>query len=201
MRIPHAIAMLAAGMCATGVAAQTGQPGSVGAKPAPVVAKPAPAAARPLTREEQVKGAQQVVARGAQISRRVGGLLGEARKDGDIIRLTCLNDKLTQVNANLRNAQKRAKVLADTGDAERRAHEYTVVTVLGRRLRVLEQESNQCIGQEMFETGTTRVTTEIDASKIPPEDASMVPIVAPPTLPSFPPAILTGMPEPATRQM
>lgn len=193
MRIPHAIAMLAAGMCATGVAAQAGS--------VPAPGQPQGAAPRPLTREEQVKGAQQVVARGAQISRRVGGLLAEARKDGDIIRLTCLNDKLTQVNANLRNAQKRAKALAETGDAERRTHEYTVVVVLGRRLGVLEQESNQCIGQEMFETGTTRVTTEIDASKIPPEDPSMVPIVAPPTLPTFPPAILTGMPEPATGQM
>jgi hypothetical protein len=195
MRTIHAIAVLAAGMWAAAALAQGG------ARPPVPVGKPQGSALRPMTREEQVKGAQQVVARGAQISRRVGAHLGEARKDGDIIRLTCLNDKLTQVNANLRNAQKRTKVLVETGDGERRRHEYTVVVVIGRRLGVLEQESNQCIGQEMYETGTTRVTTEIDPSKIPPEDPSMVPIVAPPSLPSFPPAVLIGMPEPATGQM
>ena len=196
MRSIHAIAMFAAWLGASGVLAQTGAAGKIGLGQTQAQATPA---LRPLTREEQVKGALRIVARGAQISRRVGGLLGEARKDADIIRLTCLNDKLTQVNANLRNAQKRSKALADTGDPDRRTHEYTVILVLGQRFVVLEQESNQCVGQELFATGTTRVTTEIDKSKIPDEDPTMLPVVLPPSLPAYTPPTLTGMPiEPAS---
>lgn len=157
-----------------------------------------------VTPAEQVKTAQAVVARGARLGRRVGDMLAEARREADMIRLGCLNDKLTQVNANLRNAQKRAKAVEEALDAERRQHEYTVVLVLRRRFDVLDQEANQCVGQELYEPGMTRVTTEIDPSRIPDEDPSLVPVVAPPDLPATPPPVLTGEtepPPPVTPQM
>jgi hypothetical protein len=110
------------------------------------------------------------------------------------MRVTCLNDKLTQVNANLRTAGARSDSLREAvqmNDDARRNHEFTVMTVLGQKFRTLEQEANQCIGQDIFETGTTRVETTIDP-ETPEEDPSTVnafpeipvPFIPPPASPT-----------------
>jgi hypothetical protein len=44
-----------------------------------------------------------------------------------------------------------------------------VLTVLATKFNTLEQEANQCIGQDIFETGPTEVTTIID-DDVPEED-------------------------------
>lgn len=137
-----------------------------------------------LTPQEQVAEAQATEERGTQISRRVLNMLDEARRERDIIRVTCLNDKLTQINAHLRTLQQRRENLqeaVDTGDESRRNHEYTVITVLGQHFRTLEQEAAACIGQDIFETGTTRVVTTIDPST-PEEDL----VIQDPGLPEVP---------------
>lgn len=142
-----------------------------------------------LTPEEQVAEAQQIQERGMQISRRIQTMLDEARRERDIIRVTCLNDKLTQVNANLRTLEDRMENLqqgVQAQDASRRNHEFTVITVLGQKFNVLEQEANQCIGQDLFETGATRVETSVDPDS-PTEDPSVVPEVQPPGVPIIPP--------------
>lgn len=142
-----------------------------------------------LTPEEQLAEAQAIDERGSQISRRVLSMLDEARRERDIIRVTCLNDKLTQINAHRRTLESRLRNLQEantTGDSERRNHEFTVITVLGQHFRTLEQEANACIGQDIFETGTTRVVTDIDPST-PDEDLIVLP-VDPPEVPFIPPA-------------
>ncbi|MDH5674615.1 MAG: hypothetical protein OEZ06_20980 [Myxococcales bacterium] len=131
----------------------------------------------PTSKEEQVQKGQEVVKRGTVLSKRVAQLLHEARNDGDIIKTTCLNDKLTQINANLRNAQERLEGLKEAADSERQLHEYTVLSVLRQKFQVLDQEASQCVGQDLFDTGTTRVTTEVDAASATSEgDPSQPPI-------------------------
>ena len=142
-----------------------------------------------LTPEEQVAEAERIEEHGVQISRRVMAMLDEARRERDIIRVTCLNDKLTQVNAHLRTLQSRRENLQEavnTADESRRNHEFTVITVLSQHFRTLEQEANACISQDIFETGTTRVVTDIDPST-PEEDLAVqeppgpgVPFIPPP---------------------
>ena len=142
-----------------------------------------------LSPEEQMTEAQQTERRGLEISRRVSAMLDEARRENDIIRVTCLNDKLTQINAHLRTLQSRRENLQEaiqTGDDGRRNHEFTVITVLGQHFTTLEQEANQCIGQDIFETGTTQVVTTIDPST-PEEDPSNIPTPPPPSVPFIPP--------------
>lgn len=141
-----------------------------------------------MTAEEQLGEAQSIEERGTQISRRVLGMLDEARRERDIIRVTCLNDKLTQINAHRRTLESRMRNLQEantTGDSERRNHEFTVITVLGQHFRTLEQEANSCIGQDIFETGTTRVVTDIDPST--PEEDLVVAPTEPPVVPFIPP--------------
>lgn len=117
-----------------------------------------------LTGPEQLAEAEKVDKKANQISRRIQAMLAQARRDKDIIRVTCLNDKLTQVDANLRTLQERIgnlQAAVQSSDTDRRDHEYTVITVLAQKFTVLEQEANQCVGQDIFETGATRVVTQI----------------------------------------
>jgi hypothetical protein len=147
-----------------------------------------------LSAEEQLAEAQQTERRGLEISRRVSAMLDEARRENDIIRVTCLNDKLTQINANLRTLEARLQNLRDAidaGDTGRRNHEFTVTTVLAQNFNVLENEANACIGQDIFETGATRVVTTIDP-ETPEEDpmnlaepVTEVPFMPPPESPSM----------------
>jgi hypothetical protein len=147
-----------------------------------------------LSGTEQLAESERIGTRAVQTSRRVQQMLDEARRERDIIRVTCLNDKLTQVNANLRGVETRSESLREAvqmNDDDRRNHEFTVLTVLGQKFRTLEQEANQCLGQDIFETGTTRVETSIDPAT-PEEDPSAVtsypevpvPFIPPPASPT-----------------
>ncbi|MCB9591657.1 MAG: hypothetical protein H6719_02890 [Sandaracinaceae bacterium] len=138
--------------------------------------------------QERLDEASTIVQRGDSISRRVLAQLDEARRERDIIRVTCLNDKLTQINAHRRSASDRFERLNDAdqiGDRERAQHEYTVITVLGQQFRVLEAEANGCIGQDIFETGTTRIVTDIDPAT--PDEGLEIQEPPDPEIPSVPP--------------
>jgi len=142
-----------------------------------------------LSGAQQIAEAQTIATRGEQISRRVSTMLDDARREQDIIRVTCLNDKLTQINANNRTVGQRIESLqaaVDSSDPDRRNHEYTVLTVLGQKFSVLDQEANQCISQDIFETGATQVTTEIDPAT-PDEDPSNMPQTPDLPTPTIPP--------------
>lgn len=141
-----------------------------------------------LTPAEQVAEAQSIEERGTQISRRVLTMLDEARRERDIIRVTCLNDKLTQINAHRRTLEQRRGNLQEAvnvGDESRRNHEFTVITVLGQHFRTLEQEANACIGQDIYETGATRVVVDIDPST--PEENLLIQDPGQPEVPFIPP--------------
>jgi hypothetical protein len=141
-----------------------------------------------LTPAEQQAETGQIEERGTQISRRVMSMLDEARRERDIIRVTCLNDKLTQINAHRRTLESRVSNFREAigvGDESRRNHEYTVITVLGQHFRTLEQEAGACIGQDMFETGTTRVVVDVDPST--PDENMMLQEPPGPEVPFIPP--------------
>jgi hypothetical protein len=149
---------------------------------------PATTPEAPPKPEDLVAEGEGILRRGMAISKAVHTMLESARKDADIIRITCLDDKLTQINANLRNAETRIDALRKAVDADRRIHEYTVLSVIGNKLEVLDQEAHQCVGEAMYETGETTVVTEIDTDMLPFEETpSTPPVVLPPSLPALPP--------------
>jgi len=117
-----------------------------------------------LSPDVQIEEGKSVVAYGNNLNERITNTLNDARKESDIIRITCLNDKLTQINANLRNAQQRLEALTSAVDRDTRNHEYLVLMVLKQKFKTLDQEAGQCVGQDIFETGNTQVTTEVDPS-------------------------------------
>ncbi len=143
-----------------------------------------------LTPEEQLAEAEHIQTNAHGLQRRVMGMLDEGRREGDVVRVTCVDDKLTQINAHIETLDERIVSLQEAVtllDVGRRNHEYTVITVLGQTFEQLERDANLCVGQSMFETGTTRVVTEIDPNA-PTGDVSLTPVIADQAIPYIPPA-------------
>lgn len=118
--------------------------------------------------------------------------LSSAREQRDVVKVLCLNDKLTQINVAVRSAQDRGTSLraaVSRNDKERSRHEFTVLRVLRDRVRTLVSESNQCIGEEVGFVGESKVTANIDPN-IPAVDPTEVPgdntIVSTPPVTSSP---------------
>jgi hypothetical protein len=146
------------------------------------------AEAPPSTPEELKRQGTEIVSHGAAVSQQVQKLLEAARSDDDMIKTGCLDGKLAQINAIQRIAEKRLETLTTTVDAARRNHEFIVLTVLGQKLQVLDQEASQCNGQNMYDTGETTVEMVIDGETIKFEDnPSDVAPPPPPTLDTVPP--------------
>jgi hypothetical protein len=139
------------------------------------------------TTAEQTATVRAAVQRGSSLALRISTMLEEARREQDIIRVTCLNDKLTQVNANLRTAQARMTAFDTATDPGQRSHEATVLGVLGQKFQVLDQEANRCVGQDIYDTGSTKVQTDIDTAYLPFEENVSTPVAPPPTaIPDLP---------------
>lgn len=117
--------------------------------------------------------------------------LQSAKREKDIIRATCLDDKLSQCNANLQNMKRRQAALSDAiaeGDTGRASHEHTVIGVLSQKFKMLAQAANQCVGQDLFDTGDTQTRSEVDLFA-PDELPSVVASVPDWPIPFIPPPV------------
>lgn len=140
-----------------------------------------------LSPKEQLDEAAKHLARMDQAASAVRRQLGDARKQRDVVKTLCLNDKLSQIDVAIRSAKERKASLeaaASRNDSELSNHEFTIVTVLRQRAEQLTAEANQCIGEESAFVGDTKVTTTVDPT-IPQEETLYPP--TDPTLVSSPP--------------
>ncbi len=160
----------------------------------PVPAPAPPAAAQAglarqvnLSPVEQMAQADGIIARMDAAGTMVRRQLDTARKQRDVVKTLCLNDKLNQLDVAIRSARDRKGSLAAAvarNDADLSAHEFTILSVLRQRTDQLTAEANQCIGiTETFIGEKAEVTVQIEAN-MPTEDPSMYPstsvIVQPP---------------------
>ncbi len=182
LRVIIIVAIAVVGL-GTFVAAQAADAEAEGGEDASVLEE-LPLASTP---EEQLAQADAIYASGTDIRDQVQGLLDEARREGDAIRITCLEDKLTQIRAHLANAEQRTEELrtAITGsDDEARAHQYTVIRVLAQKLRGLARDAAQCVGQDAFEIPQGVLDSD---QPIEPEDPTVLPDTPAPDVPFIPP--------------
>jgi len=125
-----------------------------------------------LTPEEQLAESAKHLGRMEQAAAGVRKMLEEARKQRDVVKTLCLNDKLSQVDVAIRSGRdRRTQLTAAVGrkDTELANHEFTIITVLRQRSEQLVAEANQCIGEEAAFVGDTRTKVTIDPS-IPPDE-------------------------------
>ena len=127
---------------------------------------------------------EQRVVRGQKFVKTIDGSaqtiqrqLKAAQEERDVVRVLCLTDKLNQVDVAQRSAQDRMTALAtaaERGDADRARHEYTVLEVLHDRVKVLVNESNQCVGEETGFIGEAEVSVSVDPN-LPDADTGFGP--------------------------
>jgi hypothetical protein len=140
-----------------------------------------------VTPIEQVAQASAATAEMEGIRARVQGDLERARKERDVVKTLCLNDKLNQIDVAIQSAAERRhglELAAKRGDTDLANHEYTILSVLHQRVQQLDTEANQCIGKEVAFTGESSVTVNHEG-ELPVEDPSEFPptpvVVQPPS--------------------
>lgn len=140
---------------------------------------------------EQKKAAKSAVAAASANCAAQSQAFQTAKRDKDIIRATCLDDKLSQCEANLQNMKRRQAALDEAiaaGDTGRANHESTVISVLSQKFTMLAQAANQCVGQDLFDTGETVTRTEVDPFA-PDVSATAIPPFIDWPIPFFPPPV------------
>lgn len=145
-----------------------------------------------LSPQEQLAQADQILTRMDQAAGVVRRQLEKARAARDVVKVLCLNDKLSQIDVAIRSARDRKAALqaaAGRNDAELSNHEFTIMTVLRQRSEQLNAEANQCIGEELSFVGKTEVTTQVDPT-LPGTDETQYPPTDP-TLVSAPPVCVS----------
>lgn len=145
--------------------------------------------AKPLSAADMIAQGEGVAQSAAELSETVNGLIREATDDGDMMKVTCLNDKLTEIDGHLASVQQHLQDLRKAADADTREHEHTMIMVVKDKLAVLSQQAGQCVGKDLYETGETKVDSYIDPNLASNEgDPAAVPTILPPSLPTLPPA-------------
>jgi hypothetical protein len=95
--------------------------------------------------------------------RRMVQLQDVARKEKDVIKLNCVNDRLQQLKQLMNIAdQARTNMLEAIarGDEEARYHEFGRITIAQQQAQALATESENCIGEDLSFIGPTRVSVE-----------------------------------------
>jgi len=150
--------------------------------------KPAPAPtlerAADVPDAEKLKRSNAAVGRMRSVLTEVLGRLEEARATKDVVKLNCVNEKLTQVKGLLRISEQSDVALQEAvakKDATAAEHEYSKVSIAKNKVEQLRNESEQCIGQLAFRTDEN-LTVEVEVpSGLPTEDPTNPPPPPPPT--------------------
>jgi hypothetical protein len=145
-----------------------------------------------LSVQEQLIQSDAYISKMKQTLDHMNKLAEQARKDKDIIKLNCVNDKLIQAKGNLNLAEQSRDGLrsgASRADDGARNHEFAKLTITYQKVTVLGQEAEQCIGEEVSYVGATKIDIDVDKD-IPDEDPTVtppqpLPIVRPPLASPF----------------
>ncbi len=127
-----------------------------------------------LSPQETLTQSKEYVSKMQDTQRRIVELQEVAKKQKDIIKLNCVNDKLLQVKGHLAVNDQAMTSLNEAiakGDDGARQHEFTRVTILYQKVTVLGTEAENCIGEDLSYIGQSRVDIEIDPS-IPQVDVT-----------------------------
>jgi hypothetical protein len=139
--------------------------------------------------QEQISDKEELSRASADLDRMRGWLkevlqrLEEARKEKDIVKLNCVNEKLTQLKGLVRVAEQSEVALQEDiakGDDGNARHEFAKVELATQRAQQLRGDAEQCIGQLAYVVDEkTQVTVEVPEG-IPEPDTS-------------PPSVLTAL--------
>jgi hypothetical protein len=96
---------------------------------------------------------------------KVLGYLEEAREQRDVLKLNCVNEKLTAIKGLLRVSEQAAVTMMEalaTKDVSVAQHEYEKIMIAASKTGELSAESEVCIGELAVYSGQTSVTVEVN---------------------------------------
>lgn len=141
------------------------------ANPAPTAA----AAVEGISDAEKIRVSGEAVQRMKQLLKDVLGKLEEARATKDVVKLNCVNEKLTQIKGLLRISEQAETNLQEAvakHEASAAEHEYTKVTIARQKVEQLRAEAEECIGQLAFRTDENLVVEIDEPDDLPSGDPS-----------------------------
>ncbi|MEO0811415.1 MAG: hypothetical protein AAFY60_01035 [Myxococcota bacterium] len=140
--------------------------------------------------EDKAAQADKYIANMKSVLKTVLKYLEEARDERDVVKLNCVNEKLTAVKGLLRISETSDVTLREAlarRDPDAAGHEFEKIAIAARKVEQLRAESEACVGELAVYSGDTQV--EVVVSGEPP--ASGDPAATPPTVvpPVRPPAV------------
>jgi hypothetical protein len=122
---------------------------------------------------DKLEAAAENVARMKTSMKQVLGRVEEARNEKDVVKLNCVNEKLTQIKALLKVAEQADIALHETiankdGASE---SEFAKITIARSKVEGLRADSEQCIGQLAYIVDE-KTTVEVSQPSNLPGDSS-----------------------------
>lgn len=139
-----------------------------------------------ISPNDMVEQASDHVRKMHEVLKRVVQLQDVARRQKDVIKLNCVNDKILQVKQLLNIAEGASTNMQEAmarKDDEGRYHEFGRITIATQQVTVLGTEAETCIGEDLSFLGPTEVTVEQpeEAQENPTDTPEpVIPVVDPP---------------------
>lgn len=141
-----------------------------------------------LSDSEKLDRASSYLAEMKEVLGHVLGLLKDAREEKDVIKVNCVNEKLTSIKGLIRIAEQADITLQEAvakGEKDTATHEYHKIAISHQKVKMLKTEAEQCVGELAFAVGKTSVEVEVDKDQVPEDDPTVVefpetPVVRPP---------------------
>ena len=153
-----------------------------------------PASAAPVERVPDLSDGEKIRQSNAAIAEMRGALkvvlskVEEARNTKDVVKLNCVNDRLTQVKGLLRISEQADVALQESIARKENSDGEFKVSIARQKVSQLREEAEQCIGQLAFQTDES-MSVEVEVpDNLPSGDPSQ----------NSSPAPLTVRPPPAS---
>jgi hypothetical protein len=118
-----------------------------------------------MTTQEKIAWVEEQVAAAQGIYTRVESMLEEAKKEKDSIKISCLQDKLQQLEVNLQGVEERRMLFEDAlsrGDEGDANQQFRMLQIYITRVQSLMAEAENCIGEGDVVIGESDTKMTID---------------------------------------
>ncbi len=168
-----ALAILIGGVA---IAQGAAQPEDKGTVPPPAQSEKAIESSN-LSDPEKIRRSADAVTKMRGALKSVLVKLEEARNSKDVVKLNCVNEKLTQIKGLLRISEQSDIALQESVAKKESAtaeHEYTKVSIAVVKVNQLSAEAEECIGQLAFRTDENATTEVEEPDDLPKGDPTLL---------------------------
>lgn len=139
----------------------------------PTVEEDAPIEIEQVPDTEKADQADAYINNMKEVLRTILKYLEEARDERDVVKLNCVNEKLTAVKGLLRISETSDVTLREAlarRDPEAAAHEFEKIAIAARKVEQLRGESEACVGELAVYSGDTQVEVVVSGETPAPAD-------------------------------